>query len=159
MRAVSWARERLATAPAIYGLIAYEALIAATSDVEDQPLVVTFTVALELLVFFIAHAFAEVIAGLGPDRLYTAIGRGISHSLGMLYAAILPTVALLVCDLARTNAEVAADWALGVGLVVLAFLGYQAMAERGATTWRRVLGALGTAAFGLVVMLLYYLLK
>jgi len=156
--ATIWVRERLATAPAIYGLVVFQVLVAAESDDPDEPLVlVLLWSVLSFLGFYVAHVFAEVVARHGADPLGTSIRKGFSHSAGMLYAAILPTLALLVCVLTRTEGDAASDWVLAVGMVVLAFLGYQATAQRGRPIWARLLGGLLTALVGFVVILLEYL--
>lgn len=152
-----WIRERFATAPAIYGLIVFEVLIAATSDEEHEALFVFVWSALALVVFYLAHSFAEAVADRETKRIGAAIHRGFSHSAGMLYAAILPSIALLICAALGVNGEDASGWALIVGLIVLAYLGYQAMAERGARMGPRILGAVLTAFFGFVIMAVDYM--
>lgn len=150
-------RERLATAPAIYGLIVYQVLVAAESDdPHEPPLMVLLWSLLSFLGFYVAHVFAEVVARHGSASLPVAIRHGFSHSAGMLYAAILPTIALLICAAAQTNGEDAAGWTLLVGLAVLAFLGYQATAQRGRPVWARLLGALAIAFVGFVVIFIEY---
>ncbi len=152
----SWVRERLATAPAIYGLIVYEVLIVADSDEEDDPVAVLLVAVSSLLVFYLAHAFAESLAGHGRHRLGAAVRHGFVRSLGMLYAAVLPTLVLCICILAHLHADAASAWTLLAGLLTLVFLGYQAMAERGYTVGARLLGGLAAAVLGFVVMLLKY---
>jgi len=155
--ATQWVRERLATAPAIYGLVVYEVLIAANSDEpEDSALEVMGWAMIALVAFYLAHVFAEVVARHGAAPLGVAIRRGFVHSAGMLYAAVLPTIAMLVCAIAGLSGADASDWAMLVGLVVLAFLGYQATAERGRPVWARLLAAAATAVIGLLIMVIEY---
>lgn len=150
-------RERFATAPAIYGLIVYEVLIAATSDDEHEAIFVLLWSAIALLVFYLAHSFAEALAAHEQPRIRAAIRKGFSHSIGMLYAAILPSIALLVCAALGVHAEDASGWALLVGLIVLGYLGYQAMADRGAKVGARIIAALVTALLGFIIMVIDYL--
>ena len=153
-----WIRERFATAPAIYGLVVFQVLIAAESDDPDEPLIMVLVWSLLSFVgFYVAHVFAEVVARHGNDPLGVAVRKGFSHSAGMLYAAILPTLALVICVATDTPGGDASDWVLGVGLVVLAFLGYQASAMRYRSIWARLLGGALTALIGFVVILLEYM--
>lgn len=151
-----WIRERFATAPAIYGLIVFEVLIAATSDDEHEAFFVFVWSAVALVVFYLAHSFAEALAAHEQRRIGAAIRKGFSHSSGMLYAAILPSIALIICAILGVNGEDASGWALLVGLIVLGYLGYQAMADRGARIGARILAALLTAFFGLIIMFVDY---
>lgn len=153
-----WVRERFATAPAIYGLVVFQVLVAAESDDPEEPLLLVLVWSLlAFLGFYVAHVFAEVVARHGSDSLGVSVRKGFSHSAGMLYAAILPSLALLACVLTQTDGETASDWVLGVGLIVLAFLGYQATALRGRPLWARIVGGLLTALVGFVVILLEYM--
>ncbi|HWK19885.1 MAG TPA: hypothetical protein VNR37_03830 [Microbacteriaceae bacterium] len=151
-----WIRERLATAPAIYGLIVYVVLIAATSDYEHDAYLVFVWSALGLIVFYLAHSFAEGLAAHDEPDLWKAAKRGLRHSLGMLYSAVLPSIAILVCALVGLDGDHASDWALLVGLVVLGYLGYQATADRGKPVWVRILSAFVTALLGFVIMIIDY---
>ncbi len=156
--ATVWVRERLATAPAIYGLIVYDVLIAATSDYEPDTwslLIVSLT---SLIVFYLAHAFSEAVAAHGSaDKTQDSVDHGLRRSAGMLYAGVLPTLALILCALLGVRPDDAGTWALIVGLAVLAYLGYQATAERGRGFGSCLLGGFLTALLGLGIMLLDYL--
>ncbi|MBO9579095.1 MAG: hypothetical protein J7480_10060 [Microbacteriaceae bacterium] len=156
--ATVWVRARIATAPAIYGLIVYEVLLTAESDDgHEPPYGVLLWSLVAFVVFYFAHVFAEVLARHGADSLGLAARRGFAHSAGMLYAAILPTLALVIAALAGADGPEATGWALIVGLAVLAYIGYQATAMRGRTFWWRILGAVLAAFVGFVVMFLEYL--
>ncbi len=156
-RATIWVRERLATAPAIYGLIVYVVLVNAESDEPHEPplLILTWSI-IAFLAFYIAHVFAEVVARHGAEGLRGAVRKGFGHSAGMLYSAILPTIALLVCVIVGTDGEDAAGWTLLVATIVLAVLGFLATAQRRRGFWARILGAFLTALIGSVVMLIEY---
>jgi len=156
-----WLRETLGTPSAVYGLVLYQALIAAkVGDEDDQTptaLVAVISVA-TLLVFFAAHVFAEWVAGHGRHDLRHALRRAFANSLGMLLSAIPPTIVLIVCAVLGIAAWDAEDWAMLVAVLMLAFLGYEAFAQRGYPVWLRVVGgALGTATIGVIVILLNFL--
>ena len=154
--ATEWVRGRLATPPAIYGLIVYEALIATTSDHADSTLEVLLVAATSLVVFYLAHVFAEAVASHGADRLRTAVGRAFRYSAGMLYAAILPTLVLIVCIFAAVGANDASNYAMLAGTLVLGVLGFLSFRQRRAKVWLCVLGGLATALLGLFIMVLDY---
>lgn len=155
--ATNWVRDRLATAPAIYGLIVYEVLIAAESDEPDTaPLEVLAWSLIAFVAFYIAHVFAEVVARHGNVALPEAVRHGFAHSAGMLYSAILPTVTLLICAIVGTSSDEASTYALGVGMLVLGVLGYLATAQRRRGFWWRILGGLLTALIGFIVMFIEY---
>ena len=156
MTVQQWVRDRLATAPAIYGLIAYEVLIVASSDHDPDTFSVLIVAVVSLLAFYLAHSFAETLAGNGPARLRDAIAKGFAHSAGMLYAAIIPTIVMLVCVIVRTDSDEASSWATLAGLLVLGVLGYLALAERSRPLWARLLGALCAIVLGFIIMVIDY---
>ncbi len=156
-----WLRETLGTPSAVYGLVLYQALIAAkVGDEDDQTptALVTVISAAALLVFFAAHVFAEWVAAHGRHDLHHALRRAFAHSLGMLLSAIPPTIVLIVCAILGIQAWEAEDWAMLCAVVMLGFLGYEAFAQRGYPIWLRIVGgAFGTATIGVVVIVLNYL--
>ena len=152
-----WIRDHLATAPAIYGLIVYVVLIISTSDDEPEAIFVLLWSAIALVVFYLAHSFAEALAAHDQPSLRAAARRGLSHSSGMLYAAILPSLALVVCAIVGVPGEDASNWSLGVGVIVLGYLGYQASADRGSKIGVRILSALLTAFLGFIIMFIDYM--
>lgn len=150
-------RERFATAPAIYGLIVFQVLLAAESDDPHEPtLLVLAWAALSFIGFYVAHVFAEVLARHGSAPLPAAIRHGFLHSNGMLYAAVPPTITMLICAAVGMGGDDADGWALLVGLVVLGYLGYEAVAQRGRPVWSRLLAALATALIGFFVILIEF---
>jgi len=152
---VSRWRERLVTPDAVYGLILFSALIGAVDDENSDTLeVLVFSVA-TLVIFWGAHVFAGTITAHGPDvRLGTAVVRAMVHSMGMLYAALLPSIVLLLGVFHVVSADDAVGIALLVATLVLGVLGYSAFARRGAHPIIRVLGGIGTALFGALMILL-----
>lgn len=162
--------DRVVTPDAVYGTILFAALIAtSTPDAEgdgipgDQPAVggselldVLLVSVTTLLVFWLAHVYARTIArhGRRGDRdvpFGAAVRDALAHSNGMLWSAI-PATLVLVLGIARILPD-ASDWALLVNILMLGFLGYQALAERGRAIPVRLLGALITALLGLVIII------
>lgn len=154
-----WVRDRFVTADAVYGLILYSALIAGVSDDNDSALEVLLISAFSLLVFWGAHVFAGTVATHGVQdgqvvRMGPAMARAIRHSSGMLWASILPSVALLLGVARLVSTDDAVSLALLVATVILGVLGYQAFADRKSPVVGRIFGGIGTALFGLLMILL-----
>ncbi len=155
MTARSWIREHLLTADAIYGLILYSALVAGVSDDDSNALEVLVVSVLSLLIFWGAHVFAQTLAAHGTETsLAAAMRRAFAHSSGMLYASVLPSVPLIVGAFGAMSADDAVSLSLLIAMIVLGTLGYNSLGERGHHPVLRVLGAIGTAFFGFMVIVL-----
>jgi hypothetical protein len=148
-------RERLVTPDAVYGLILFSALVGAVDDEDSDALeVLLFSVA-SLVIFWGAHVFAGTIASHGAaTRLGAAFRRAVLHSSGMLYAAILPSLVLLLGVVHLVSADDAVGLALLVATIILGVLGYSAFALRRSPIVIRILGGIGTALFGLLMIVL-----
>ena len=172
-------RDRVVTADAVYGTILFAALIAVSSDAENagdglpgdqsgvhvtiQPgeqvdvLQVLLVSLGTLLVFWIAHVYARTIAGHGVRqgedvRLGASFRRALAHSNGMLWSAI-PATVVLILGIVGVLPD-APDWSLMVNIVVLGFLGYQALSERRRAVPIRILGGVVTALLGLIIIII-----
>lgn len=152
----SWLEDHFVSVDAIYGLILFAALIAASS-VEDDPeswVVLVFSV-FSLLIFWGAHVFAgTIVTHAGNMPLHRAIWTAMKHSSGMLLAAVLPSIPLLLGGFALISDEDAVDWALTVCTIILFLLGYIAFSRRKANVAVRILGGIGCALFGTLVIAL-----
>lgn len=148
-------RERLVTPDAVYGLILFSALIGAVDHDDSDTAEVLLVSAVSLVIFWGAHVFAATITAHGADmKLGAAIRRAIGHSMGMLYAAVLPAIVLLLGVFQVISAGNAVGLALLTATIVLGVLGYYAFAQRRSHMAIRILGALGTALFGLLMIVL-----
>ncbi|HWR85063.1 MAG TPA: hypothetical protein VN200_03605 [Rhodoglobus sp.] len=155
-------RDRLVTPDAVYGTILFVSVVAASADDgTDTPgvwSVLLFAVVTQL-VFFLAHVFAGSVAGHGAHGeelvpLRTAIGRASRHSLGLLYGPVLPAIPLVLGALGVLAPDDAEDLTLYVAMVILGVLGYLALGDhRIALPWR-ILGGVGAALLGLVIIVL-----
>jgi hypothetical protein len=160
----SWVREHFITPDTVYGTILFAALVAGVSDVGETALhVLVFSLG-TLVVFWAAHIYSGTIARHGvTEGTETTLGAAFRstfvHCLGMLYAAVLPSVALLLGVVGVLSESASVTLALWTAVVVLAWLGYLSFARRGSPLWVRLLGALGTAAFGAVLIALKYLVQ
>jgi hypothetical protein len=155
-------RERVVTPDAVYGTILFAAVVAALSDEDDLRGDIVSTLIFSVItqiVFWIAHVFAGAVAGHGAHGgevvpLGTATSRAIRHSLGLLYGPVLPAVPLLLGSFGLIAADDAGDLSLLIAMIILGVLGYLAFADRGARVIVRVLGALGSAFLGFVIIVL-----
>jgi hypothetical protein len=152
-------REHFVTADAVYGLILYSALIGGVSDENSPAIEVLVVSASSLLVFWGAHVFARTIAAHGvKDGAEMTLGDASRHafreSSGMLYAAILPSVPLIVGSFGLLTSDDAVSLSLLIAMIALGVLGYRAFAQRGSRVVTCVFGAIGTAFFGFLVIAL-----
>ncbi len=152
----AWFDSRFRSPAAIYGLIIFSSLLMITADHEDDTVTVVITSAATLVIFFIAHVFAHTLADHGEHRLGVATRLALTHSAGMLWAAVPPAVAMLIAGAQGASASDASDYAVWATMAVLAFLGYIAYSRTGAHWAIRILGAAGTALLGVFVAILEY---
>ncbi len=152
-------RASFATEQAVYGVLLVSGMIVVSGSHGATSWQVLVTVVVTVVVFWSAHVYAGTVAhhGLEHDRvvgLGDAFREAVRDSWGLLLSALIPC-ALLLLGTTRVVPDEAAIWAaLWTGVGVLAVLGYVAFLRRGAPMWVRLLGALTTSAFGLVLMLL-----
>ena len=155
MRFRTWLSEHFVTVDAIYGLILYAALIAGVSDDDSNPVEVLVVSLFSLIIFWAAHVYAGTIVNhVAKSPLHSAIWRAMKHSSGMLWAAILPSVPLVLGAFAVLSPDDAVDWALNIVTVQLGVLGYIALQNRGVHPVGRVFGAIGAALFGTLIIAL-----
>ncbi|MDP3208952.1 MAG: hypothetical protein Q8M65_07370 [Rhodoglobus sp.] len=154
-----WLQDHFVTPDAVYGLILYSALIGGVSGDNNNAVEVLVISVVSLLIFWGAHVFAATITRHGVKNgeevsLKEARRRAYRHSAGMLYAAVLPSIPLVIGAFGILHVDDAVDISLLIAMVVLGVLGYQSFSERGAKIVVRILGALGTAFFGFLMIVL-----
>lgn len=155
----SLVRTAFITEESVYGVLLVSGMIVVAGSHGSSSWQVFWTVVVTVLVFWAAHVYAGTVARHGLAReqvmgLREAFAESLRRSLGLLLSALIPSAILLLGAL-----EVVPDlftiWiALWAGVVVLAVLGFVAYRRRGAPLHLQLLGAAGTAAFGLVMILL-----
>lgn len=151
----AWLSARFVTVDAIYGLILYAALIAAVSDEEAHSFEVLLVSVLSLVIFWGAHVYAGTIVNhVSNTPLHTAIWRAMRHSGGMLWAAVIPSIPLVLGAFKVIADDDAVDLALFIATIVLGILGYVALTKRGARMVVRIFGAIGSALFGTLIIAL-----
>jgi hypothetical protein len=169
---------RFVTPEAVYGLVLYAAVVAAASDETEsgelEPATIQWDdasfvipeasgvliwVILSMIVFWGAHVFAHSVAGHGvrdgrPVRVKEAVRLAFHHSAGMLYAPILPTIALLLGAFGVLPDATAIDAALWVSVIVLGLLGFLAFVAKRSSWIISILGGIATAVLGLLIILI-----
>jgi len=148
----------IATPEAIYGTILVSGVLAGTQP--GVPLTdVFFSGILASTAIWTAHVVAVTIATHGVrgntfSGVRASISLALTHSSGILVGPIVP-IALLALGVVGVLPETASFASASVsGLVILAVLGWLALAERGAKWYARLSGALLTALAGLVAAIL-----
>jgi hypothetical protein len=142
----------------IYGTVIVSAVIVAAPDDDPDLQLVLLTLG-TIAIVWVAHVFSEVVAGEHavtnpPTPFHVVLGHAIGHGAGLLIAAILPVVCLLIGSLGGIT-QTGAYWAsLGVGVLTMGVLGWFVFAHRGNAWPIRLLGALGTALLGAGVVAL-----
>jgi hypothetical protein len=141
---------------AIYGTVLVSALIAVGWN-DSTDLDVFWFMTGTVVVFWLAHIYAGTVARLQAERpgsgaMLRAMARSARHSAAMLLALLLPAVFLLLAALRVIDEYVAYYIALWFGVGVLAVLGYINSQRHGSPFFRRVLGALATAALGVAII-------
>ncbi|RFA10022.1 hypothetical protein B7R54_13015 [Subtercola boreus] len=151
-------RHRIVTPPAIYGTLLAAALIGTAEDGESDFDILT-TVVPTLLVFWLAHIFAEGIAHYGRHgqqrvTMREALRFSVGFSSGLLYGGIVPCGLLVLGAVGIMGEAEAYGFSLLAPVVLLGALGWFALADRGAR-WPGKLGAaLVTGLLGVVVIVL-----
>ena len=152
-------RTTFVTEESVYGVILISGIIVAVGGDGESAWRLFWTVVGTVIVFWAAHVYAGTVARHGLDDthqigLREAFRRSFRRSLGLLASALIPSFILLL-GATRAIPDAFAIWAaLWAGVVVLAVLGWIAFSRRNASWPVRVAGSLGTAAFGIAMIVL-----
>ena len=144
--------------PVIYGTVIVSAVIVAAPDNDPDLELVLLTLA-TIGIVWVAHVFSEIVAGehtvtSPPTPFRLVLRHAMSHSAGLLIAAVLPIVCLLIGSLGGIAQSAAYYASLGVGVLSLGLLGWFVFAHRGNIWPIRLAGAVGTALLGVGVVAL-----
>ncbi|SEA37401.1 hypothetical protein SAMN04515680_0165 [Leifsonia sp. 21MFCrub1.1] len=150
------------TPAAIYGTIVYASVIAATAvDNEDSGSAVQILVfsLVSIVVFWLAHVYSDALGFHGDadrlsDRMRDSLRHALFESSGMLEAAVIPSIPLLLASLRILPADLGVSLALWLCVLLLALLGFLVFHVRGRGVWACLVGAVVTGLFGVVVILL-----
>jgi hypothetical protein len=155
-RARWWATITANPRGAVYGVIVATAVIAA-ADTGNQPARITLAETVTtLLVFWLAHVYAELIArGLHDGRReLKAIPASMAKELSMIAAPGLSILFLLLGTLGLLDEGVAVRLALWSGVVQLIGWGITVERRAGESWPAALLGGLVNGALGLVIVVL-----
>ena len=149
---------------AVYGVGAISGLLVIVSNQSDAA---THDVLVKVLattgVFWMAHVYAGAVAHLGDhveqgdrarDRLGRAVRDSLHHSWGMLIAAFVPLVILGSGALGIIGHTEAIWTTLWVDVAILGVLGYLGLAAWTTRQLPRIIGGLGTALLGILMIAL-----
>ena len=152
--------KHLASGEGVYGLILVSGLVATASGTGASSLRVLLFVIVTLSVFWLAHVYSNAVGSHGsvgedgtPQPLRAVIRHSLRESRGMLLAAVPPAIALLLGAVGILQDRTAGWLAMWVCVAILAVLGYQSYRRRGAALHVRLIGALVTASFGLIIII------
>lgn len=144
----------------IYGLILVSGLIATSGSAGASALHTLIFTAVTVIVFWLAHLYAGVVAAHGSVRpdgtiqgLRASIRHAVQRSRGLLASALLPAIALLLGTLGVLEDTTAIWISLWIVVGVLALLGYLAYQRKGAKLHMCLIGAVTTASFGIVIII------
>jgi hypothetical protein len=145
-------------ASAIYGTVLSTALIAAYSeDPGSDPLQVAVAVVSAALVFWVAHAYADVLArGLihrGSGGLVRARAE-LAREWPLVLGALPPVLPLLLAPLGILSDDSSESLAIAAGVALLAAIGMTTAWRRGSGLIGIAIGAGASAFFGIVVVAL-----
>ncbi len=143
-------------ARAIYGTILSTALVVAYSeDPGSDPLQVAAAVLTASLVFWIAHAYADLLASEAiGERAFTHLREELGREWPLVLGSIPPLFPLLLAPLGILSDDHAETVAIATGIAVLGGWGVAIPLRRGEGAMSIVLGALTSLVFGLAVVAL-----
>lgn len=150
------------TPAGIYGTIVFASVVAASSgDAHDQAAalrVLVFSL-VSIVVFWMAHVYSTALGYHGGEehlqaRVRDALRHALFESSGMLEAAVVPSVPLLLAALGVLPAEAGVTLSLWLTVLLLALLGYLVFSMRGRPVLICLTGAVVTGLFGVVVIVL-----
>ncbi|ANF33056.1 hypothetical protein A0130_16560 [Leifsonia xyli] len=150
------------TPAAIYGTIVYASVVAAASGADDdQASAVRLLVlsVVSIVVFWLAHVYSTALGFQGDeqhaaDRIRDSLRHALAESGGMLEAAIVPSIPLVLAALGVLPPDFGVALSLWFSVLMLALLGFSIFLLRGRSIMVCLLGAVVTASFGVVVILL-----
>ncbi len=151
------------SAGSVYGLVLVAGMIVISRNLTGSSIEALGVVVATLVVFFIAHVYADVVGYLADVRhressLREAIRHGIQDSAGLLVLGSIPVIVLLLGVVGVLGRSDAVWLALALDVLLLGILGWAITAARTSRVLHRLGGALLTAALGGVMILLKVLI-
>ncbi len=144
-------------ANAIYGTILVAAVVAAEDPDHTESYEIALTVAVTVMVFWLAHGYSRVVSGRLSTGTKPSLGEvraALAEHWPIVQAAVPPMAALGIAVAEGASVVGAQDAALGTSVVLLAIWGTVAGRACRLTGWRLVVYACSSAALGLVMIVL-----
>jgi len=146
-------------ASAIYGQVLAGSAVVALSRHEEPPMEIVAGVTATMLVFWVAHVYAETISQrVSQESEARELRHLAEREWPMVQAALPAIVALTLAALGLWSREAGITIALGLGVVVLGGWGTAAGRRAGRSPARAFVDGLGSAALGLLSILLKVLI-
>ncbi|QDZ15956.1 hypothetical protein [Humibacter ginsenosidimutans] len=157
-RAVHAVVDVFSTEATVYGIVLVAALITVGWKFNTDFEVLVFIVG-STLVFWVTHVYARAAVARRADadpehpvRVTDALAEAVRHSIGMLFAMLLPAVFLLLATVGVLDEYVAYYIALWIGVGLLVIIGFVVATRNGRPIWLRFIAAAATGALGLLVI-------
>lgn len=150
-------RRRFISPELVSGIVLVSVVIAVANPGGGIGDVFAITI-LSTLVFWATEVFAHTVAAQRrrsneePVQLMVSLQFALKESRGFLYAAVLPTIFLLLGLFGAHDGEFAYWIALWVQVVLLGVIGWIAFGAQGLRWYWRLCGTLATAALGLLAI-------
>ncbi len=142
----------------IYGTIVAAATIAGVADATHNLLDIVAAVVTTVIIYWIAHAYAEVLSAAGaPSQTWASARRELAATLPLVTASVFPVGVLVIADLLGTGVQTAAVLALCAMVLLLFWWGY--MTPVRATRVRRLISSLLFGGLGVAIVILKLLVK
>ena len=157
-------RRDLVTPELVSGIVLVSVVISVADERNGIFDVFAVTI-LSIVVFWWTDVYVQTVAAQrrrSDDeavRLRSSLRIALHKARGFLFAGITPLVFLILGLLGMQEGQVAYWAALWIGVIVLAAVGWLAFGGRGIAWYRRVLGALATAALGALAIILKLLVQ
>ncbi len=146
-------------ASAIYGQVLAGSAVVALSRHDEPPMEIVAGVCATMIVFWIAHVYAETISrSVAQDGRVRAVSHLARRQWPMVQAALPAVVALTLAALGLWSRNAGITIALLLGVVALAGWGTAAGRRSGRPWGRALLGGLGSAVLGLLIIALKVLI-
>lgn len=145
----------------LYGAIVAGSVLAVSSAHAEDSAHVAAATALVTAIYWLAHVYVEAIGGRFRDNdlpMHRRIGQAMHHSLELLVGALPPILVFLGARFLGADVQTAAQIALWITVAMLLVAGAGAAYLAGVRGWALVVESLIAGSFGLLVILLKYLL-
>ncbi|MFI9596615.1 hypothetical protein [Nonomuraea sp. NPDC052265] len=144
---------RFVNGESVYGTILTAGVVSGLSHFISDADELLLTAIGTVIVFWIAHAFAEIVGDRSPD-VRKAVRGAVTRSTGMLWGLVPLTVILGLAMTGAMSLDASVYLEIAVSVVLLTVLGFFAAAPKTDRLWIRLLCGAGSGALGAVMILL-----